>query len=1125
MSATRRTRTMSVAIVTGLLALFGSTLGAFAVPAAAASDAGPTRSTDAAASVSDAVAAAAALADDPPSAHEVFTSGDITIDAYYCDADKPTQTYTVPDGVTSVYLEAVGGQGQTPNPDSTGLGGLGGQVTGGLTVAPKQEFSVQVGCVGDDDGGASAYAKGGERGTGWAHLNDALTVYSYGYDGGGGGGASAVLSGSEPVAVAGGGGGAAGSAGDCFESDGTGDFFFYYCGGNAVEQGGNGGDGGGDDTTGSVGVNNPGPPTADGSTCGAGIVGSKGSNFDLLGAGGAGGGGGGGYGGGCGGAAGPAAVIDPGHVGTVHGNAGNGGGGGQSYAGGMLNKSAITVADDAGDGYVLFLTSADGVRTTHFGFSERPETYCVPDGVDEIFVDALGGAGAGGGSEFRQVGTGGSGSGVQAVVPVTERTQLQITVGQFGWAHGGYGDGRGGDRGTASDATADDGAGGGGSTAVKQSTTPCGDSPLTDLEYLVVAGGGGGGGGDGISADGGDGGDAGNPGQPGEQGGDPNGGDFGCGGVAPGQGGCNDGPHGGNGTGDNTGGGGGGGGGGYYGGGKGHAPQSGEDGGGGGGGGGASYVTPRSPQAVHYYLGAPGDYGNRDGLNDGKVDLIVPIPTHRSEIQIVSGNKQSLNPGQRLGEAVVLQYVDALDNGNVEGIPIDLTFLSRSGQPATFLSGGATERVVTDEAGRASFDLTSLESRVPGQFAVQASVADDPAHLIKSSQVTFYNTQFTTEVAVTSSTDDNTSTDGEPVTFTAALTTPENGGGPVDSGTVQFTVDGTPLGGPVNVQSGFAQSEAISTLVPGPHHVLATYTDVEEGAQAPSFASLGQTVAADAATSVSIESSNPAAVDGESARFTASVTAQADLGMPTGTVQFALNGANLGAPVPLDGEATAASASTVLNIPTGSTGGKQPFEVTAIYSGDPDYVASTGTLTQYVKWDTTLDIWSSAPEGVYSDTSVTFTGTVEGTWYPDFYPKHTGTLQAFLGDQPLTDPFPIDDKSGTTPPVEASTLGIGIHEITLRYSGDANYGPATSDTFYQIVLDLADRPPGETPPPSAPPVPPGSNPTTGGSHSGLAMSGTDAAGVMLAAGILLTVGGLLFGAVAVRRRRRGRGVG
>jgi hypothetical protein len=73
-----------------------------------------------------AVRAARSAAADPVAAHQVFTSGQITIDAFYCSSSEPTQTYTVPKDTNSVYLEAVGGQGETPNPNQTGLGGLGG---------------------------------------------------------------------------------------------------------------------------------------------------------------------------------------------------------------------------------------------------------------------------------------------------------------------------------------------------------------------------------------------------------------------------------------------------------------------------------------------------------------------------------------------------------------------------------------------------------------------------------------------------------------------------------------------------------------------------------------------------------------------------------------------------------------------------------------------------------------------------------------------------------------------------------------------------------------------------------------------------------------------------------------
>ncbi|MEO6827096.1 MAG: Ig-like domain repeat protein [Microbacteriaceae bacterium] len=829
----------------GVLALVFGVLGALAPTSAVRAAAAVTPaaavagSSDAASvfpDVESAVSAARAGASDPSSGHQVFVSGQISIDAFYCSASDPTQTFTVPDKVHKLYLEAVGGQGQTPDPSNTGLGGLGGQVTGGLSVTAGQELTVQVGCHGTSEGGASAYAAGGARGVGWTNLNPELTIYSYGYDGGGGGGATAVLGNTGPIAIAGGGGGAAGSAPDCYNAR-IGQAWFFYCGGNAQQQGGNGGDGAGNDTTGTVGENNTAPATADGSTCDGGNAGAKGHDFNQTGGGGAGGGGGGGYGGGCGGVAGQGMNINtPNHY-IVSGNAGNGGGGGQSFVDDSVDQSNLARSDSSGDGYVLFLTSADGVSSTTFDYEDgTPKAYCVPDGVNEIFVDALGGAGAGGDDRFKGVAMGGTGGGVQAVVPVKERTQLQVTVGQFGWAHGGRGDGHGGDRGTASSAAADDGAGGGGSSAVEQSGTPCGESPLTDLHYLVVGGGGGGGGGDGAFSGGGGGGDAGIPGNDGRTGGDPNGGGGGCGGAPAGQS-CNSGIHGGAGTHSTTGGGGGGGGGGYSGGGSGHGVLDGEDGGGGGGGGGggASYVTPKSPQAVHTY---PGPHGS-----NGQVQLIVPIPSTRSQIQIVSGNKQSADPGQKFSEPIVLRYVDALSTGKVEGIPIDVSVVPQTDPPATLLgpaSSGRNIRLTTDSTGTVTFNAISAENRAPGQFAVTASVADADKELIKSSSISLFSTQFMTNIKLTSSQAE--SSDGKPVTFTADLSSLRSGSPAVTSGTVQFAIDGTAFGTPISVVNGHAVSPTIDTLAPGPHHVQATYTDVTGGVNGPSFANLAQFV-------------------------------------------------------------------------------------------------------------------------------------------------------------------------------------------------------------------------------------------------------------------------------------------
>jgi hypothetical protein len=269
---------------------------------------------------------------------------------------------------------------------------------------------------------------------------------------------------------------------------------------------------------------------------------------------------------------------------------------------------------------------------------------------------------------------------------------------------------------------------------------------------------------------------------------------------------------------------------------------------------------------------------------------------------------------------------------------------------------------------------------------------------------------------------------------------------------------------------------------------------------------------------VSISSSNPHAVSGDRVSFTANVHPRYGAGAPTGSVQFTLGGSDVGQPVAIEPDGTAVSQPVTLTIPDGSIGGAQPQTVTASYSGDDDYLPAVGTYTQYVRWPTVIDIQSSAPFGDYSDADLTFTGTIEGTWWPDFYPAHTGTMQVFIGDTALTEPFAVRDKAGTSPPIPASKLGPGVHEITIHYSGDDNYGQATSDTLYQIVLDVGLRPPGQGGNPGdLTPVGPGA----GTGAAGLAVTGSDVSSLALLSASLLALGGLLGGVAGFGRVRRG----
>ena len=150
------------------------------------------------------------------------------------------QTYTVPQGVSSLKLTvtgASGGSGYLPLPGGNGgLGGPGAQVTGFLSVTPGQQLTINVGGGGgnapDTDGG------GGGTGVDDIHANagggGGNSGGIGGGGGGGGGGASSVVTELYNFVIAGGGGG--GGGGGCFFG-----YFGGFGGGAGPQTGPNGG--------------------------------------------------------------------------------------------------------------------------------------------------------------------------------------------------------------------------------------------------------------------------------------------------------------------------------------------------------------------------------------------------------------------------------------------------------------------------------------------------------------------------------------------------------------------------------------------------------------------------------------------------------------------------------------------------------------------------------------------------------------------------------------------------------------------------------------------------------------------------------------------------------------------
>jgi hypothetical protein len=279
----------------------------------------------------------------PPGGHAITDSTTVVFTATTPTATE--QTFTVPDGVTSIDVIAIGAAGGSGfHPTSGGASGVGGegeQVSGTLPVIPGNTLYVEVGGVGQPGtisaGGPGGF-NGGADGGGIAHTGSGTAQTG----GGGGGGASDIRTvsmtvtgtlNSRLIVAAGGGGG--GGGGDC--------------------SAGAGGVGGSSTTTSGTGANcTPGPEVGGGGGVAATTIGG--------GAGGAGGAdtGGGGSAGGHGGTGGQG-------IGGTSATIGSGGGGGGVFGGGGGGGAGISSLSDWGGG-------GGGGAGSSFGTDVAPAT-------------------------------------------------------------------------------------------------------------------------------------------------------------------------------------------------------------------------------------------------------------------------------------------------------------------------------------------------------------------------------------------------------------------------------------------------------------------------------------------------------------------------------------------------------------------------------------------------------------------------------------------------------------------------------------------------------------------------------------------------------------------------------
>jgi Bacterial Ig-like domain (group 3) len=171
---------------------------------------------------------------------------------------------------------------------------------------------------------------------------------------------------------------------------------------------------------------------------------------------------------------------------------------------------------------------------------------------------------------------------------------------------------------------------------------------------------------------------------------------------------------------------------------------------------------------------------------------------------------------------------------------------------------------------------------------------------------------------------------------------------------------------------------------------------------------------------------------GQAVKFTAVVTPQTS-GTPTGSVTFKNGATSLG---------TATLSGGVASLSTAVLSGGN-HTITAVYSGNTNYLSSSGAVTQTVKPAVSLTtITSSLNPSTYGK-SVTFTALVKSAIAGTI----TGTVTFKDGAASLGSATIVSGKAT----LATTALTGGTHSITATYNGSANYAVSTSSALSEKV--------------------------------------------------------------------------
>ncbi|WP_336053081.1 Ig-like domain repeat protein [Streptomyces sp. CA2R101] len=280
---------------------------------------------------------------------------------------------------------------------------------------------------------------------------------------------------------------------------------------------------------------------------------------------------------------------------------------------------------------------------------------------------------------------------------------------------------------------------------------------------------------------------------------------------------------------------------------------------------------------------------------------------------------------------------------------------------------------------------------------------------------------------------------GQPVTFTATVAPAAPGAG-APTGTMTFDFgDGTgPVAAPV--VAGVATAvHAFAGTAGSPYTVTAAY-----GGDADFTASSGTTdhFVDRAASDVVITVAPDTSVSGQPVTVTTTVTATAPgAGTPTGTITVDFGDGTAPAEVPLVG-----GAATLTHAWAGTAG--SPYVLTAAYSGDADFAATSATGSHTVTAAASTLTVSSVPDPSVPGQPVTVTAAVSAVSPGAGTP--TGAVTFDFGDGTPSVTAALTDGTATVTHAWAGTAG-SPYTLTAAYQGDADFAPAVGITTQAVA--------------------------------------------------------------------------